>query len=74
MVTIYQLIISNNPEDTHPQDMIQIRVENLNKMVQEQEMVSTLYLHMKGKRVTKLVIKNILHERTEMGSTDQWEM
>jgi hypothetical protein len=72
MATIYQLIFNNNPEDIHPQDMIQIRVKNLNKMVQEQEMVSTLYLRMKDKRITKLVKKNILHERREMGYTDQW--
>jgi hypothetical protein len=50
MVTIYQPIFSNNPEDTHPQDMMQIRVKNLNKMVSEQEMVSTLYPHMKDKK------------------------
>jgi len=33
MVTIYQVIFINNPQDTHPQDMIQIRAKNLNKMV-----------------------------------------
>jgi predicted N-acetyltransferase YhbS len=71
MVTIYQLIWNNNPEDTHPQDMNEITVKNLNKMEEEQEMVSISHLHMKDKRITTLVIIQILHGR-EIGHIRGW--